>query len=98
MLVAVTRGQLEAGQSVALAVRPEAIRLSRTPVEGLNVLCGEVADIAFRGDANLVRIRLASGYVLRAVVAHEDMARLALARGDPAVAQFAPRDGRVLPQ
>ena len=89
MLVAVTRGPLEAGQSVALAVRPETFKLSRAPVEGLNVLCGEVADIAFRGDANLVRIRLASGYVLRALVAHEEMARLGLARGDTAVAQFA---------
>lgn len=49
---------LTIGQSVCLALRPEKITISRTPVEGANVIAGEVKDLAYFGKDSLYRIVL----------------------------------------
>ena len=85
-----------AGEAVALAVRPEAIELARPGAEATPGLRGEIAEIVFRGDASLARVRLASGLVLRASLPAAAMARLALARGEAVEARVAPDAGRVL--
>jgi putrescine transport system ATP-binding protein len=58
---------LQAGQSVAVAVRPEKIRIHHGPAPaGLaNALEGEVWDIGYLGDWTVYRVKLASGAILR---------------------------------
>jgi len=58
---------LAAGQAVAVAVRPEKMRLSRQkPPPGTpNVLQGAVWDIGYLGDWTVYRVRLDDGSILR---------------------------------
>lgn len=51
---------LNVGQSVSLALRSEKITLSRTPVEGANVIAEKVKDLACFGKDTLYRISLAN--------------------------------------
>ena len=96
--VACCEAAIAPGASVALAVRPEAMLLSKQgPGEG-NCIAGEVTDIAFRGDASLVRVRTAAGMALRVNTGREDLARLSLARGDKVGAHCAASSARVLTQ
>lgn len=55
---------LTLGQSVTLALRPEKITIHRTPVEGPNVIAGEVKDLAYFGKDSLYRIALPSGQLV----------------------------------
>jgi putrescine transport system ATP-binding protein len=55
---------LQVGQSVSLALRPEKIAISRVPVEGANVIAGEVKDLAYFGKDSLYRIALPSGALI----------------------------------
>jgi putrescine transport system ATP-binding protein len=57
---------VQAGQTVALAVRPEKMSIHRGPPENAaNALEGEVWDIGYLGDWTVYRVRTASGAVLR---------------------------------
>jgi putrescine transport system ATP-binding protein len=57
---------LEAGQSVAVAVRPEKMILHRDRPEGeANVLAGEVWDIGYLGDWTIYRVKLDTGAIIR---------------------------------
>ena len=55
---------LRVGQSVTLALRPEKITINREPVEGANVIAGEVKDLAYFGKDSLYRIALPSGALI----------------------------------
>jgi len=55
---------LNVGQNVTLALRPEKITIHRSPVEGLNVLAGEIKDLAYFGKDSLYRVALPSGALM----------------------------------
>ncbi len=55
---------LAVGQTVTLALRPEKITIHRAPVEGANVIAGEVKDLAYFGKDSLYRIALPSGQLV----------------------------------
>jgi putrescine transport system ATP-binding protein len=58
---------LEAGQAVAVAVRPEKMTVSRDKrADGANALEGEVWDIGYLGDWTVYRVKLDEGTILRA--------------------------------
>ncbi|HLH90962.1 MAG TPA: ABC transporter ATP-binding protein [Xanthobacteraceae bacterium] len=56
------------GQQVAIALRPEKLRLATEKPEGVgeNCLAGRVGDIAYLGDISLYRVRLDDGAVVTA--------------------------------
>jgi putrescine transport system ATP-binding protein len=57
---------LQAGQAVAIAVRPEKMAIQRqAPAHAANVLTGEVWDIGYLGDWTVYRVKLDSGAILR---------------------------------
>ena len=97
ILAAITAEPLEPGRDVALAVRPEWVRLSRMPLASANQLVGEVVDEAYLGDMSHWRVRLDSGEIVRASKvngmrdkAHSDM------RGARVYLAFPADAGRVL--
>ena len=98
ILAARCQTALDPGQKVSLAVRPEAMRLSRDAISGINALHGEIIDIAFRGEASLVRVRLRSAMILRVRISHQDLIQLGLVRDMPIIATFTPDAARVLTQ
>ncbi len=55
---------LTIGQSITLAIRPEKLMISRSPVSGANVLEGEVKDLAYFGKDSLYRITISSGALI----------------------------------
>lgn len=55
---------LQVGQTVSLALRPEKISISRQPLQGANVIAGEVKDLAYFGKDSLYRITLPSGALI----------------------------------
>ncbi len=89
---------MKPGAKVTLAVRPEAVVLSGGGCGVENAMIGEVADIAFRGETSLVRLRLAGGLILRAKLSQAEAARLALARGARVSAAVSAQACRVLSQ
>jgi putrescine transport system ATP-binding protein len=57
---------LHTGQDVAIAVRPEKMQIHREPPEGaVNLLTGEVWDIAYLGDWTVYHVKLDSGEIMR---------------------------------
>jgi putrescine transport system ATP-binding protein len=60
-------GILHRGRAVAVAVRPEKMKIHRTPPDPgtPNVLSGEVWDIGYLGDWTVYRIKLSSGSIVR---------------------------------
>ena len=57
---------LHAGQSVAIAVRPEKMAMQRQASDGAeNVLAGQVWDIGYLGDWTVYRVKLDSGPIVR---------------------------------
>jgi putrescine transport system ATP-binding protein len=57
---------LHAGQSVAIAVRPEKMAIQRQASDGAeNVLSGQVWDIGYLGDWTVYRVKLDSGAIVR---------------------------------
>ena len=97
MLEAVTPEPLARGRAVALAVRPEWVRLSRIPVASANQLAGEVVDEAYVGDMMHWRVRLDNGEIMRASRLNEvrDAAASPL-RGTRVYLAFPADAGRVL--
>jgi putrescine transport system ATP-binding protein len=67
-LRAVCEWNVQAGQGVALALRPEKIRITlRKPGEATeNCVRGTVSDIAYLGDLSIYHVQLDSGLVLKA--------------------------------
>ncbi len=55
---------LEVGQSLSVALRPEKITIHREPMEGLNIIAGEVKNLAYFGKDSLYRIALPSGQLV----------------------------------
>ncbi|MBX9773911.1 MAG: ABC transporter ATP-binding protein [Xanthobacteraceae bacterium] len=59
------------GDSVAVALRPEKIRIGReVPPASLNAVEGEVAAIGYLGDFSIYKVRLADGFVMEAAAAN----------------------------
>jgi putrescine transport system ATP-binding protein len=56
---------LHAGDHVAVAVRPEKMRVSRERPEGDNVIEGEIWDIGYLGDWTVYRVKLDDGAIIR---------------------------------
>jgi len=54
------------GQKVGLAVRPEKIRISKDRPEGVNVVAGQVKDLAYFGKDSLYRIAMPGGALVQA--------------------------------
>jgi putrescine transport system ATP-binding protein len=70
-LIASEPGDARAGQQVALAVRPEKIRISLDrPADAPNCLTGQVVDIGYLGDVSTYHVRLRTGLVLKATAAN----------------------------
>jgi putrescine transport system ATP-binding protein len=87
------------GTAVALALRPEKIRITvRKPGEATeNVARGEVMGIAYLGDLSIYQVRLDSGQVVKA--ARPNVTRVAeqpIARGDKVFLAWTPESGVVL--
>jgi putrescine transport system ATP-binding protein len=63
-----TREQLNPGQKVWYAVRPEKTRISRTKPEeaSVNAVEGELWDIAYFGDMTVFHVRLDNGRTIKA--------------------------------
>lgn len=89
---------LTPGQPVAVAVRPEKIRLDRgAPPEAVNVIAGQVWDIGYLGDWTTYVLRLADGETLKASRANVSRhAADPLSWDDQAYASFAPDAAVVL--
>jgi putrescine transport system ATP-binding protein len=60
------------GDTVWVALRPEKIRIGREPplTTGENCVAGRVENIAYLGDLSIYRVRLDSGFVLKAAAAN----------------------------
>jgi putrescine transport system ATP-binding protein len=71
------RGRFSLGQRVCLAVRPEKIRLSKTPCSdpGTNCLKGVVAELGYLGNHSVYRVKTASGKLI--IVSAPNMRRTA---------------------
>ncbi len=61
------------GMELAVAVRPEKVRVSRAvPAQANNVAQGTIVDIAYLGSHSILHVKLASGKVVIASVANSD--------------------------
>jgi len=84
-LMVVDAGEAETGARVAVAVRPEKVRISREapaaaaagppaaadpPPAAANCVAGQVVDIAYLGDVSTYHVRLANGHVMTATAAN----------------------------
>src|SRR5262245_26030584 len=59
------------GDDVAVALRPEKIRIGRNvPPASANAVEGEVAEIGYLGDFSIYKVRLADGFVMEAAAAN----------------------------
>ena len=88
-----THAPLGAGSKVAVAVRPEKLRLAPTP-SSVNTLTGTMRGVAYRGEASTAEIELANGRLLRVTVANTGGALPA--PGTSVFLSFAPDAARVL--
>jgi putrescine transport system ATP-binding protein len=90
---------LEAGQSVAIAVRPEKMRIQHGPApQGLrNAIAGEVWDIGYLGDWTVYRVKLATGAILRVSSANASrFVEHPITWDEPVHLTFAPDAGVIL--
>jgi putrescine transport system ATP-binding protein len=94
-LVVSRKDGFEDGQSVSVAIRPEKFDVAREPAAGaLNMLHGNVVDIAYLGDLSIYKVRDQHGLIVKASVANKDRrASSLLHRGDEAWLTFAPEAG-----
>jgi putrescine transport system ATP-binding protein len=66
-IVVENAGDAARGADVAFAIRPEKIRVSsKKPADAVNVMEGEVYDIAYLGDMTVYNIKLDDGQIVRA--------------------------------
>ncbi len=61
---------LNAKQKLHIAVRPERIQLSRTPIEATNTMQGMVTEVAYMGNLSVYRVQLAGGQCLKVTAAN----------------------------
>ena len=61
---------LSAKQKLHIAVRPERIQLSRTPIEATNTMQGMVTEVAYMGNLSVYRVQLAGGQCLKVTAAN----------------------------
>lgn len=62
------QSDVRAGQSVAVAIRPEKIAIAKQddkPTQGENVIQGIVDEIAYQGSLSIYQVRLADGKLVR---------------------------------
>jgi len=88
----------EAGprETVWLALRPEKIALTRQRPGGhVNALAGTIAEIGYRGDRSVYKIRLADASLMRAVVSNTGP-HIGLSAADAVWVSWAPDAGVVL--
>jgi putrescine transport system ATP-binding protein len=84
------------GETVWLALRPEKISLARErPGEGLNALAGTVAEIGYRGDRSLYKVRLADRSLMQVAVPNTGP-RAVAAAGEVVWLSWAPEAGIVV--
>lgn len=70
-LRATSLGEAKQGDAVWLALRPEKVRLWRErPAGAENCVAGQVSDIAYLGDLSIYKVRLDSGFVMKASAAN----------------------------
>ncbi len=61
---------LTAKQKLHIAVRPERMQLSRTPIEAANTMQGMVTEVAYMGNLSVYRVQLAGGQCLKVTAAN----------------------------
>lgn len=89
--------ELQPGQSVALAVRPEKLSVSRLPRVASNVFEGEIHDIAYLGGTTILHIRLSDGQIVRACSMNSQIiGEIPLSWGDRVWVSFSSDIGVVL--
>jgi len=95
--LAVEHAALAVGTAVAIAVRPEKIRLVReNGAGGRNMLAGKIRAIAYRGEASTYEIELPRGQVVRATLGNSGGPGAGLGQGQPVRLSFDPAAARVL--
>jgi putrescine transport system ATP-binding protein len=88
---------LAPGRKVALALRPEKLRIAAgTAVLGDNSVAGRVSDIAYLGDISVYKVRLDDGAMLKASVANASRLADRFSWGDAVVLSWTPEAGVVL--
>ena len=72
LLRATTASEAKPGDTVWVALRPEKVRIARTPpaTAGENCAAGQVMDIGYLGDLSIYKVRLDSGFVMKAAAAN----------------------------
>jgi putrescine transport system ATP-binding protein len=66
-----TASEAKPGDSVAVALRPEKIKIARdAPPAGVNQVQGEVWEIGYLGDFSIYKVKLADGFVMEAAAAN----------------------------
>jgi putrescine transport system ATP-binding protein len=81
---------------VWLALRPEKIALTRERPDGnVNALAGTIAEIGYRGDRSIYKIRLADASLMRAAVPNAGP-HIGLVAGDAVWVSWMPDAGVVL--
>ena len=94
--LAVTHPPLASATAVAIAVRPEKIRLAAAAdVAPQNALPGTLRTVAYRGEASTCEAELANGRLIRVTVPSRD-GGAGLPSGTPVTLSFAPDAARVL--
>jgi putrescine transport system ATP-binding protein len=90
---------LAAGAEVAIAVRPEKVRMQAgfMPGNAVNTVHGRVEDIGYLGGMSLYKVRLRDGVVVKAAVANVARTRgVAFGAGDEVWLSWPPEAGVVL--
>jgi putrescine transport system ATP-binding protein len=84
------------GETAWLALRPEKIALARARPDGeVNALAGTVAEVGYRGDHSIYKVRLADRSVMQVLVANTGAGN-SFAAGDVAWLSWPPESGVVV--
>jgi putrescine transport system ATP-binding protein len=94
----VAAGAGKQGETVWLALRPEKIRLrAEHPVPETNVVSGTIAEVGYRGDMSIYKVRLADRSLMKVAVANTGArGQGAYAANDPVWLSWSPDAGVVL--
>src|SRR3569623_1513085 len=92
-------GEVEAGQAISIAVRPEKLTLSHDLSSGeVNAQPGELIDADYLGGLTRYRVKLAGGDVVQVARANAAGIAAAFEAGQQVMISFAPDDAVVLTQ
>jgi len=92
-------GEVEAGQAISIAVRPEKLSLSHDISSSVvNAQPGEVVDADYLGGLTRYRVKLAGGNVVQIARANVAGSDAAFEAGQQVTVSFAPEDAVVLTQ